>query len=93
MAPQKALDQLALQKRLLLAESEAHRIVIASAFHQASTPLRWVDRIQAQARPFIKMGVPLAGFLLMRRKGMGRWVSAGLSAVKIARKARKLLSR
>ena len=92
MAPAKALAQLALQKRLLLAESEAQRLVLASQLHRALTPVRWLDRLQMQSRPLLVVGAPLAGFWVARRtKGMKRWVTAALGAVRLAHSARRLL--
>ena len=92
MAPAKALDRLALQKQLLVAESEAQRLILASALHRAMSPLRLADRIQSQARPLLMFGAPLAGFWFARRsKGMKRWVSTGLGAVRLAQTVRKIL--
>jgi hypothetical protein len=94
MAPEKALAQLALQKRLLVAESEAQRLVLASALHRAAAPLRLADRIQSQARPLLMVGAPLAGFwIASRTKGMKRWVSTGLGVLRLAKSVRRFLTK
>lgn len=94
MAPAKALAQLALQKRFLLAESEAQRLVLVSELHKAITPLRWLDRFQAQVRPVLVVGAPMAGLWLARRsKGIKRWVPAGLGALRLVRNVRRWLHR
>lgn len=92
MAPAKALEQLALQKRLLLAESEAQRLILASALHRATSPLKWVSRVQSQTRPVMTVVLPLVGFWVARRsRGMKRWVSTGLGALRIAKSLRGYL--
>lgn len=94
MAPAKALAQLALEKRLLVAESEAQRLVLASALHRATAPLRWVDRVQGQARPLLMVGAPLAGFLVARRTtGLKRWISSGIGIMRVVQTLRHALEK
>jgi hypothetical protein len=94
MVPSKELARLALQKRMLLAESEAQRLVLASELHRLITPLRWVDRLQTQVRPLWMVGAPVAGFWLTRRsKGMTRWLSAGFGALRLVKTLRRVLPR
>ena len=94
MAPSKALAQLALQKRFLQAESEARRLVLASELRRAIAPLRLLDRVQTQARPVLAVGLPVAGFWLARRsRGIKRWVTTGLGALRLAQSLRKILHR
>lgn len=92
MDPAKALAQLAVQKQLLLAESEAQRIVLAAELHRVIAPLRWMDRLQSTARPVLTIGAPLAGFLVARRsKGLKRWVATGLGALRLTKTLRNFL--
>ena len=94
MAPAKALSRLALQKRILQAESDAHRLVLASELHRVTRPLHWVDRVQLQARPVFVAGIPIAAYLLARRtKGVTRWVAAALGAARTFRSLRQHLRR
>lgn len=94
MAPGKALEQLALQKRFLCAESATLRLVVASELQQALAPLRWMDRLPTRLRPLLWLGLPVAGFWFARRtKGPTRWVSAGLGAVRLLLTIRRFLGR
>jgi hypothetical protein len=94
MAPAKVLAQLALQKRFLLAESEAQRLVLTSELRRAIRPFRWLDRLQVQARPVLMVGVPVAGLWLAHRsKGLKRWVPAGLGALRLLKSLRRMLHR
>jgi hypothetical protein len=92
MAPAKALEQLALRKRLLIAESDAQRLVLASALHRATSPLKWLDRAQAQAGPLLTVGAPIAGFWFARRtKGLKRWISSGWGVLRLAQTLRRFV--
>jgi len=92
MAPAKELAGLALQKRLLLAASQAHRLVLASELQRVVGPLRWLDRMQTHVRPFLAVGAPVAGFWLTRRsKGLTRWVATGLGAMRLVKMLRRAL--
>ena len=94
MAPAKALAQLALQKRFLLAESEAQRLVLASELRRVIGPLRWVDRLQTSAGPLLRLATPVAAFWLTRRsKGLKRWVPATFGAMRLIRSLRTVLHR
>jgi len=94
MAPGKTLAQLALQKRLLLAESEANRLVLASELSRLSRRFHWLDRFQYQARPFMRLGTPLAAYLFARRsRGVTRWIASALGGARIYYGARRFLRR
>lgn len=94
MDPAKELAGLALQKRMLLAESEAQRLVLAVELHRLITPLRWMDRVQAQVRPLLLVGAPIAGFWFTRRsRGATRWLTAGFGAMRLVKTLRKMLHR
>jgi hypothetical protein len=90
MAPREALAELALRKRLLLAESEAQRLVLASELKRLLRPLHWLDRVQTRFRPLLALGAPLAGFWLTRRsKGVKRWAVAGFGVLRLLQSLRK----
>jgi hypothetical protein len=94
MDPAKELAGLALQKRMLLAESEAQRLVLAAELHRVITPLRWMDRVQSQVRPLLLVVAPFAGFWLTRRsRGMTRWLTAGFGAMRLVRTLRRMIPR
>lgn len=94
MAPAKTLAQLALQKRLLQAESAAQRLVLAAELQRVIAPVRWLDRVQTHMRPLLVVGAPVAGFWFTRRsKGMTRWITTGLGAMKLLQSVRKSLHR
>jgi hypothetical protein len=83
MAPAKELADLATQKRMLIAESEACRIALAADLGGVIAPLRWVDRIRLRGRPALWLGLPLVGYLLRRRLASPtRWVALGLGALR-----------
>jgi hypothetical protein len=90
MAPSKALAQLALRKRFLIAESDAYRLVLASELTRLMGPTRWWERL----RPVLVVAAPVAGFWLTRRsKGMKRWAVAGWGALRLLKTLRSLLHR
>jgi hypothetical protein len=92
MAPAKALANLALQKRLLLAESEARRIVLASEMNRVARPLRFLGRVRLQARPLLMVGVPVAAYLFARHsKGKSRWIVTALGAARAYSSLRRYL--
>jgi len=84
MAPGKALAQLALQKRLLQAESEAQRLVLAAEIAHLTRPWGWFGRIRSRAHPLLVILTPVTAFLFARRsRGMTRWVTAGLGLARV----------
>jgi len=92
MAPAKALAALALQKRLLVAESEARRLVLASELTRISRPLRWIDAAHLKIRPRLVAGLPMAAYLLARRsRGLTRWAAAGMGAARLYQSLRQYL--
>ncbi len=92
MAPGKALEQLALQKRFLRAEADVHRLALASEVQGLLAPFRWMERFQSQLRPILLFGAPVAGFWLTRRKrGMTRWVAVGLGLLRLLYTIRRFL--
>jgi len=94
MAPAKALAQLALQKRLLQAESGARRFVLAADMSRLTRPMKWVDRVRHYAPLMLLNGAPVVAYLLTRRaKGMTRWVARGLGAVRVLGGLRHYLRR
>lgn len=82
MAPAKGLADLAIQKRMLIAESDACRIILSADLAGLTAPLRWADRIRSRGRPALWLGMPLAGYLLARRMPSARWLALGLGALR-----------
>lgn len=94
MAPAQTLAQLALQKRLLLAESEARRLVLASELNRLLRPLNWVDRLQLYSRPLMRVGAPVAAYFMVRRsKGFTRLIASAFGAARVYYGARRYLQR
>jgi len=94
MAPAKALAQLALQKRLLQAESEAQRLVLAAEIAHLTRPWGWFGRLRSRAHPLLVVVTPVMAFLFARRsKGMTRWVTVALGAARIYRGVRGVFRR
>jgi hypothetical protein len=84
MAPAKSLASLELQKRLLLAESEARRLVLAAELNHVVRPVRFLERWQLRARPLFLVGVPVAAYALARRsRGKTRWIATALGAARV----------
>ena len=92
MAPAKELARLALQKRLLLAESEARRMVLAIELGRALRPVQWVNRFKTQAGPvLLTVGTGLTYFFTRKSKGPTRWVAAILGATRVYRGMKRFL--
>lgn len=92
MVPAKTLADLALQKRLLMAEADAYRVTLAADLHRVVAPLRWVDMAQSRLRPVMWIGAPLAGILLTRRlPSVARWVSRGFALLRTLRSVQGMI--
>ena len=93
MAPAKELARLALQKRILLAESEARRLVLAIELSRLIRPVRWIDRFKIQARPLLlTLSTGLTYLFVRRSRGPTRWVATLLGASRLYRGLRHYLS-
>jgi len=94
MSSSKALAELVLQKRFLLAESEVRRLVLTSELQRVIAPVRWWDRFNIGARPVLAIGLPVVGFWLARRtKGVRRWVTTGLGVARLIQSLRRFIHR
>jgi len=92
MSPAKELADLAIQKRMLIAESEACRATLAADLHGLTSPLHWVDRLRSGGRPAVLVALPLAGFLLTRRlPKAARWLARGFGAMRLFGSLRSLI--
>ena len=84
MLAEKALTDLAVQKRLLVAESEANRIALGAELRRVLTPLEWLDRMRSKTAPLLLLGAPIAGYLATRKlPGALRWVSRGMRVFRV----------
>jgi hypothetical protein len=92
VAPAKALADLALEKRLLLAESEACRVALSADLHHVTAPLRWVERLQTRSRSWLLLAAPIAGLLLARRLPRpARWATSSIGVLPALRLGLKLV--
>jgi len=94
MAPAKELARLDLQKRILLAESEARRLVLAIELGRLVRPVYWVNRLKIQARPLLVTASTLLTYFYARRsKGVTRWIARALGAARVYRGVSRFLAR
>ena len=87
------MNELAQRKRMLIAESELHRLTLCADLRRATRPLRWVDVAQPAARPLVLLAIPLAGVVLTRRwSALPKWASRAWAVAGIVRSLPKLPS-
>jgi len=82
MLAEKALKELAMQKELLVAQSEVHRSIVAAEVQNLRVSLHWLEPLGKTAQTLGSWGwVPAAaGGLLLAWRGRSvlRWASRGL---------------